>query len=606
MKLSFIQLLFFLAFSSSLFAQRIPALLPEPQTVIPGTGQFLITPQTRLNVVTPVAAVRQMVADYIPGIPFNDAPKQTKAITVRLAPVSGLGPEGYELVISPTGMSLTAPEAAGIFYGLQTLRQLVPPNQPLQTLPALTIRDQPRFGWRGLMLDVSRHFFDKAFVKRLIDQMAQYKFNVFHWHLSDDQGWRVEIKSLPRLTEVGAWRVPRTGDWNKGENPKRGEMPTYGGFYTQNDIREVVAYAQQRHITIVPEIDMPGHSLAAIAAYPYLTCDRRQQPVPISGNFYKQEDNTLNPCSDSTYIFVDKVLTEIAALFPGPYIHIGGDEAYKGFWEQCAACKPVMDANNLKSVEELQSYFVKRVEKIVQSKGKKLIGWDEILEGGLAPDATVMSWRGMKGGIEAARQGHPVIMTPAQNCYLDLYQGEPTAEPLTYSMCRLSDSYRLEPLPDSVDARLVLGGQGNLWTESVPTARHAEYMIWPRALALADVFWSPKASRDWPGFIRRMESHLTRFDKMGINYARSYQNPIIIVKRHPMDILEVNLSHELPDMELFYTTDNTIPDQLATRYTQPFMLPKGANRIKVVAFRAGKPIGRMIDVPTEDLEKRAK
>ena len=265
-----------------------------------------------------------------------------------------------------------------------------------------------------------------------------------------------------------------------------------------------------------------------------------------------------------------------------------------------------MTANNLKTVEEIQSYFVKRVEKIVQSKGKKLIGWDEILEGGLAPEATVMSWRGMAGGIEAARQGHSVIMTPAQNCYLDLYQGEPTAEPSTYGMCRLSDSYAFEPVPDSVNAQLILGGQGNLWTESVPTVRHAEYMIWPRSFALAEVLWSPKTSRNWPDFIRRLESHLTRFDALGINYARSYQNPIVNVKKHPMGILEIMLGHELADTELFYTIDNTMPDRQTTRYTQPFILPKGAAHLKVVAYRANKPFGRLIDVPLAELEKRAK
>ncbi|MBC8154895.1 MAG: family 20 glycosylhydrolase [Bacteroidetes bacterium] len=608
MKLSFFLGLLVLPSLTMAQSSPVPALIPTPQTLIPGTGQFVITPQTRLNILTPVANVRQMVADYLPGIPFNDAPRQTKAITVRLAPVGGLGPEGYELKISPTGVSLTAPEPAGIFYGLQTLRQLLPPTQGVKnrTLAALTIRDQPRFGWRGLMLDVSRHFFAKADVKQFIDQMARYKFNIFHWHLTDDQGWRVEIKSLPKLTSVGAWRVPRMGDWNSIENTQPGELPTYGGFYTQDDIREIVAYANQRHITIVPEVDMPGHSLAAIAAYPELTCSQKPATVPPNGKFYKLEDNTLNPCNDSTYLFIDKVLTEIAGLFPGPYIHIGGDEAYKGFWEQCAACKPVMAANNLKNAEELQSYFVKRVEKIVQSKGKKLIGWDEILEGGLAPDATVMSWRGMKGGIEAARQGHPVIMTPAQHCYLDLYQGEPTAEPSTYSMSRLSDAYAFEPVPDGVDARLILGGQGNLWTESVPTARHAEYMVWPRSLALAEVLWSPKSSRNWPDFVQRTERHLIRFDALGISYARSYQNPIVTIKRHPMGPLEITLSHELANTDLFYTVDNTMPDQMTTRYTQPFVLPKGATRIKIMAYRANQPTGRLIDVPIEELAKRAR
>jgi len=603
--------LLFLAFSAS--AQMpIPALIPAPQTLEPGTGAFAITAQTRLAILTPVTDVRRMVMENLPGVPASDAPKLTKAITVRLAPVPGVGPEGYDLIVTPTGITLTAPEAAGLFYGLQTMRQLMPVVKTVrgQSIPSLHIRDQPRFGWRGLMLDVSRHFFDKQFVKRYIDQIAQYKFNVFHWHLTDDQGWRIQINSLPRLTEVGAWRPARTGGrWGDIENAQPGEAPSYGGFYTQDDIREVVQYAQDRHITIVPEIDMPGHMLAAIAAYPNLACGKKQVLVPTNGKFYRLEDNNLNPCNDSTYLFIDKVLTEVAQLFPGPYIHVGGDEAYKGFWATCEECKATMAGNNLKTVEELQSYFIGRVEKIVQSKGKKLIGWDEILEGTgstvpLAADATVMSWRGMKGGIEAAKQGHPVIMTPSQFCYLDLYQGEPSAEPSTYGLVRLSTSYAFEPVPDSVRADLILGGQGNLWTESVPNIRHAEYMIWPRAFALSEVLWSPKSQRNWPDFMNRVEAHFKRFDVQDVNYARSVYNPIVTLKKHPMGMTQVMLSHELPDTYLYYSTDNTVPDDHFPLYTQPFLMPKGADRVKVIAYRNGKPIGKMVEVMMPVAEKK--
>lgn len=561
-----------------------------------------------------------MVQTNLPGLRINDAARPARNIAVRLAAVPGLGREGYELVVSPTGIRLTAPEPAGIFYGLQTLRQLLPPDRERPgfrfaanlraeqtTLPACTIRDGPRFGWRGMMLDVSRSFFTKAYVKRFIDQMARYKFNVFHWHLSDDQGWRIEIKSLPRLTQAGAFRAPRTGPWNSRENPIPGEPQTYGGFYTQDDIREVVRYAADRQIMIVPEIDMPGHMLAAISTYPNLTCSGKKVPIYPNGKFYKVEDNNLNPCNDSTYLFVDKVLTEVAALFPGPYLHIGGDEAYKGFWATCEACKPVMAANGLKTVEELQSYFIRRVEKIVQSKGKRLIGWDEILEGGLAPNATVMSWRGMRGGIEAARQGHPVIMTPFQNCYLDLYQGDPSAEPSTYNLCRLSNSYAFEPVPDSVRAELILGGQANLWTESVSTERHAEYMVWPRAFAIAEVLWSPKSTRNWADFVRRVEGQFPRFDAAGVNYSRSYQNPFVTVQRSaPGGSLAVVLTHELPDTELYYSTDSSLPDSQGMHYVQPFVFPKGATRLRVVAYRNGQPIGRMLDIPVADLAARAR
>ncbi|XWW47348.1 family 20 glycosylhydrolase [Fibrella sp. USSR17] len=611
-----------LTLSLPTFAQLpLPALIPQPQSVQAGIGRFTITPQTQLAVLTPVAEVRQLVQTSLPGLRINDLAKPTNNITVRLAPVANIGREGYELVVSATGIRLTAPEAAGLFYGLQTLRQLLPADRERpdfrftgtsaatakgNSIPAVTIRDQPRFGWRGMMLDVSRSFFTKEYVKRFIDLMARYKYNVFHWHLTDDQGWRVEIKSLPRLTQVGAWRAPRTGRWTNRENPVPGEAQSYGGFYTQDEIREVVQYAAARQIMIVPEIDMPGHMLAAIAAYPNLTCSGKVVPIYPNGKFYKLEDNNLNPCSDSTYLFVDKVLTEIAQLFPGPYIHVGGDEAYKGFWEQCAACKPLMAANNLKNVEELQSYFIRRVEKIVQSKGKRLIGWDEILEGGLAPNATVMSWRGMKGGIAAAKQGRPVIMTPYQNCYVDLYQGDQSAEPSTYGLCLLSSSYAFEPVPDSVRAELILGGQANLWTESVPTTRHAEYMVWPRAFAIAEVLWSPKGTRNWPDFIRRVESHFTRFDAAGINYSRSYLNPFVTVQRQATGILEILISHELMGIDLYYTTDNTIPDTMSPRYVQPFVFPKGADRLRVAAYRDGKPIGRQLDIPLTDLAARAR
>lgn len=593
-----------LALVTTVASAQLPALIPAPQTLEAGTGTFTLTTQTRLIVNTP--ELRRMIAEQLPQLPAGTS--ATSTISVSLAPAADLGSEGYDLRVTSKGITLTAPKAAGIFYGIQTLRQLLPEGKTAlpQTIPAIHVRDQPRFGWRGLMLDVSRHFYDKAFVKRYIDQMARYKFNVFHWHLTDDQGWRVQINRLPKLTQVGAWRVPRTGRWWDLENTQPGEVPSYGGFYTQDDIREVVAYAQQRHITVVPEIDMPGHIMSAIAAYPQLTCGQLPTEVPPNGKLYKVKDNTLNPCRDSTYLFIDQVFTEIAELFPGPYIHVGGDEAYKGFWEKCDECRTLMKKQGIKNVEELQSYFIKRVEKIVQSKGKKLIGWDEILEGGLAPDATVMSWHGLKGGIEAARQGHPVIMTPHQFCYLDLYQGDPSAEPSTYGMCRLSKSYAFEPVPDSIKAELILGGQGNLWTESVPNERHVEYMTWPRAFAIAEVLWSPKNQRNWPDFVHRVESHFKRLDVQDVNYSRSMYNPIVTsVKKHPTGLMELVLDHELPDVELYYSTDNTIPDRHFPKYTQPFLMPKGADRVKVVAYAKGKPIGRMLELTIADMEKRA-
>src|ERR1041385_2284570 len=346
----------------------------------------------------------------------SNSEKSNISLSLNKQADTSLHDEGYILKVTPSNITITANKAAGLCYGLQTVLQLLPPSiestttvQNVQwTIPCVDVKDGPRFGWRGLMLDVSRHFFTKQEVEAYIDQMARYKFNTLHLHLADDQGWRIEIKSLPQLTQVGAWRVKRTGRWGTFIPALAGEPTPDGGFYTQNDMKEIIKYAQDRFITILPEIDVPAHSLALIAAYPNLSCTQLQYSVSAGGKGYERNDNVLCVGNDSSFVMLDKIFTEIAALFPNPYIHIGGDEAYKGFWDACPKCQKRMADEHLKDVDELQSYFVKRVEKIVESKGKKLIGWDEILEGGLAPNATVMSWRGIEGGIAAAKMGHEV------------------------------------------------------------------------------------------------------------------------------------------------------------------------------------------------------
>jgi hexosaminidase len=465
--------------------------------------------------------------------------------------------------------------------------------------------DYPRFGWRGLMLDVSRHFFSKQFVEAYIDEMAKYKYNIFHWHLTDDNGWRIQIKGLPRLTEVGAWRVPRTGRFGRFAPPQPGEKATYGGYYTQQDIRDVVAYAKKRFITIVPEIDVPAHSLSLIAAYPNLSCTQLQYPVNPGSSFYRKEDNVLCVANDSTWLMLDKIFTQVAQLFPGPYIHVGGDEAYKGFWKECPKDQALMKREGITTLDGLQSYFEKKLEKIIISKGKKMIGWDEILEGGIAPEATVMSWRGMQGGIKAAQMGHEVIMTPTTYCYLDLYQGDPLIEPATYSRLRLSTCYKFEPVPEGVDPKYILGGQGNLWTESVPNERHAEYMTWPRAMALAEVFWSPDSARNWPDFVSRMQYRFKYMDAAHVKYARSAYDPIITGVRDANDSLQVRLATEIPGLDIYYTFDGTNPDQYYPKYQgAPLDIPKGATEIRVVTYRNGKPIGHQIDCPLSEVAKR--
>jgi len=327
--------------------------------------------------------------------------------------------------------------------------------------------------------------------------------------------------------------------------------------------------------------------------------------VNAGGKGYERNDNVLCIGNDSTFSMLDKIFTEIAALFPNPYIHIGGDEAYKGFWDQCPKCQKRMADEHLKNVDELQSYFVKRVEKIVESKGKKLIGWDEILEGGLAPNATVMSWRGMSGGIAAAKMGHHVVMTPWDYCYLDLYQGDPEGEPPTYGLCRLSDSYNYEPVPDSVDEKYILGGQGNLWTESVPTFRHAEYMTWPRAIALSEVYWSAKSNKNWSDFVSRLEEQFPRLDAANIKYSKSMYNPIFEPARIKNSDFGVTLTSEVKGLDIYYTFDQTNPDRFSPKFDgKPIQFPVGATQLNVITYRDGKPIGEQINMPKDVLVKR--
>ena len=533
-----------------------------------------------------------------------------------------LGEEGYTLDVTGQSILIGANRPAGIFNGIQTLLQLLPPvikDDPsgidLVKIEGCSIRDYPRFSWRGLMLDVSRHFFTVEEVKAFIDQMAIYKYNVFHWHLTDDEGWRIEIKSLPKLTEVGAWRVERYGRFGEGRPyPEPGEKATYGGFYTQEQIREVVQYAAERNITIVPEIDLPGHSMAALAAYPELSTRKEGKFVnPGStfaewygdGTFKMLIENTLNPADEKVYEFVDKVFTEVASLFPGEYIHMGGDECYHGYWEEDKEVQKFMKKHDLKDSGELQSYFVKRVEEIISSKGKKMIGWDEIMEGGLAEGAAVMSWRGMEQGTEAARMGHEVVMTPTSYTYLDYTQGDHSVENSIYSDLSLEKTYSFEPLPEGVDPKYILGGQGNLWTEVIPNLPFAFYMTYPRAFALSEVFWSPKDQRSWDNFIGRTEAHFKRFDATHTNISRAVYDPVVRVSREGNKLI-CELKNAVPGTEIYYTIDNTYPAGFGTRYTGPFEIPEGNLSLRARTFRDGQPLGRELLIPRQQLERRVR
>ncbi|MDI9876652.1 beta-N-acetylhexosaminidase [Flectobacillus rivi] len=606
--------------SPLVFSQQI---IPEPVAQQKALGEFVLTADTRIHIPKGNAEVRK-IAEFLAmtlaiptgvKLPVLETPKIGKHINFKLesTPFKVVGQEeGYSLDITPKHIDIKAQTPAGLFYGVQSLIQLFPKQvegkkyqRMVWKIPSSSVIDYPRYAWRGIMLDVSRHFFPKEYIKSFIDQLARYKFNTFHWHLTDDQGWRIEIKSYPKLTSVGAWRVPRVGNWWERELPQEGEKPTYGGFYTQEDIKEIVAYAQSKYIQILPEIDVPGHSLAILTAYPELSCAGGNKfQVNAGWKFYRDVENSLCPSNEKVYEFLDKVFGEVTELFPHPYIHIGGDECYKGYWEKSAECQALMKREGLKNTVELQSYFVKRVEKILSSKGKKLIGWDEILEGGLAPEATVMSWRGDKGGIEAAKQNHAVVMTPNTFAYLDLYQGEPTAEPMTYDLLRLKRVYNFEPTPASVSSSLILGGQGNLWTESIPNSRHVEYMMYPRAWALSEVLWSKKEKRNWDYFITKMENQFLRMDEASISYSRSVYDPLVRTMKEGTN-LKIEMLSEIKGLDLYYTFDGTNPDAFSPKYQSKLDIPKNASFLKIQSYRGGKPIGQRLSIPVKSLYDRA-
>lgn len=594
------------------------SIIPEPVNITVNPGYFRINNSSTIywtgEGLEPVA--QYLITRLEPAMGFSLPAQQGagRGINLQILDIEdeSLGNEGYRLNITPRNVEITANKANGVFYGIQTLLHMLPAEIKSSSthkdvdwqIRSAEIVDIPRFQWRGLMLDVSRHFFTKEEVKEYIDQLSEYKMNIFHWHLTDDQGWRIEIKSLPKLTELGAWRATRVGNWWSRTPRQEGEPADYGGYYTHEDIKEIVQYAKERFVEIVPEIDVPGHAMPAIVAYPEISCTQTVKDINVGNQFYGIDENTLCAGNDLTFDYLDKIFTEVAMLFPSDYIHIGGDEVYKGFWHECPKCQARMQEEDLKNLHELQSYFIKRVQRILETKNRKLIGWDEILEGGLAPNATVMSWRGMAGGIEAAKAGHDVIMTPNNHTYLDLYQGEPSVEPATYSMCRLTDSYNFEPVPEGIDEKLILGGQGNLWTEAVPHFRHAEYMTWPRGWALAEVLWTPGELKNWEHFIKKTEEHFIRADFAGINYARSMYNAIIEPFFDESSNMQIKLDTEIKDLDIYYTFDNTHPDLYSDKYKDVLSIPKDATWLKVITYRNENPVGKMIKLRIDELENR--
>ncbi|HKP14449.1 MAG TPA: family 20 glycosylhydrolase [Gemmatimonadaceae bacterium] len=516
------------------------------------------------------------------------------AVSLTLAPrdTSG-GTESYRLDITARGVAITAPRPAGLFYGLQTLRALLEAERARLTaagtslgsasLRGVRIADNPRFSYRGLHLDVGRHFMPVSFVKRYIDLMTRYKYNTFHWHLTEDQGWRIEIKKYPRLTEVGGCR--KETQLGRMRNPYVGDSIRYCGWYTQDEIRDVVAYAKTKYITVIPEIEMPGHAKAALAAYPELGCGPGPYEVWTT---WGVDPNIFCP-KEETFTFLENVLTEVMALFPSTYIHIGGDEAPKTVWQQSPIAQAVIKRENLKDEHELQSYFIRRIEKFLNAHGRQLIGWDEILEGGLAPKATVMSWRGINGGIAAARQNHDVVMTPTSHTYLDYIQGDRRFEPTwTGSYLPIERVYELEPtVPDSLtpeQAKHIIGTQGQLWTEYMYSTRDVEYMAYPRALALAEVAWSPKSARDFESFRRRLLPRLLGLDRLGVNYRfPSADNGLERNRVVTGDSVVVELRSALPEAEIRYTLDGSHPSVTSPLYTAPLRIAVPPDGVSVLA-----------------------
>ena len=595
------------------------SIIPKPQNIEVKSGNFQLT--NKIVVVTNWNSeeVNNSIAYFsnkLKGVGDFEFKKSAKlpagnesAIIIKQKKDSNFGREEYNLTISEKNISIESAEANGLFYAFQTILQLLPAevfsNSKVDnidlSLPCVTINDSPKYKWRGFMLDVSRHFFPKEFIFKVLDYLAMHKMNTFHWHLVDDQGWRIEIKKYPKLTEVGAWRADRENQpWDTDREPQRkGEKATYGGFYNQDDIREIVKYAEDRFITIVPEIEMPGHCSSALAAYPQYSCSGEQITVPTGSVWTERKIYCAG--NDKTFEFLQNILTEVFNLFPGKYIHIGGDEALKNAWKNCSKCQLRMQHEHLKNVEELQSYFTKRIEKFVNSKGKTLIGWDEILEGGLPPDATVMSWRGLEGGITASRKGHDVVFSPTDYCYFDYYQGSPDYEPPAYKkFLPMKKVYSFDPsLKDSLsdkERNHILGVQANLWTEYVPTESQAEYMMFPRLAALSEVAWRESEKRSWDDFSERLEKQFKRYDALGINYAKSAYNVTakFEVDKNKHNII-VTLENEVGNTQIRYTTNGAEPTAKSTQYTSPFHVNKMLT-IRAATFKNNKRVSRITDL----------
>lgn len=572
-------LLFLLGFSITGNAQdgnKPIRIIPQPNKIEIGKGYFQWNKTTTIIVTSDNKEIQQ-TADYLAQTLSNitNTPVEVKkgdinssnALIIHL--VKGQDKESYTLDIDKNRVIIEAPQPAGIFYGIQSLLQMIPTKGGLFSLQSVKITDSPQFSYRGMHLDVSRHFFTKEEVKKYIDLLAMYKFNYFHWHLTDGTGWRIEIKKYPLLTQKAAFRPQTTWEefWNEGRKfVDEGTPYAYGGYYTQDDVREIVAYAASKYITTIPEIEMPGHSEEVFVAYPQLSC---------SGEAYIDSDFCAG--NEETFVFLENVLDEVISLFPSPDIHIGGDEAGKTAWKTCAKCQKRIADNQLKNVDELQSYFIKRISNYLTSKGRNLVGWDEIIDGGLATDATVMVWRDKSKGDVAARHGNRVIMTPGSHCYFDNYQANPMTEPEAiggYLPLRKVYAFEVVSPTDSL-AHLYWGGQANLWAEHIPTFKHVEYMVFPRAIALSETLWSSSENRNWDDFKYRLDNQFSRLDQLNVNYhTPSFELEMEEKVDTIQKTVEIKFQNEQNNPLIRYTLDGTIPTNQSAIYTKPFTVDR--------------------------------
>ncbi|GAB2599898.1 glycoside hydrolase family 20 protein [Spirosoma areae] len=616
-------------------------IIPRPAQLEPRAGEFTLTGATTLLVPAAQPAIKVIVDAFANQInrssglalsvhmatgKSDDLTSPENRIVFALTRDTTMGDEGYRIDATEKWVTVEASTPKGIFYAVQTLYQLLPPavlgagqgaasrvispapRSPLLALPACRIQDKPRYSYRGMSLDVSRHFFSVAFLKKYLDLMALHKFNNFHWHLTDDQGWRIDIKKYPKLTQVGSQRHETIIGHYDDADPQVFDGKPYAGFYTQDEIREVVRYAATKYINVIPEIEMPGHALAALAAYPELACSPGPYQVATKWGVF---EDVFCP-TEKTFAFLQDVLTEVMDLFPGKYIHIGGDECPKTAWRKSLFCQQLIKRERLKNEHELQSYFIRRIDKFVTAKGRRIIGWDEILEGGLSPNAMVMSWRGIKGGIQAARQRHDVIMTPGSFCYFDHYQGDPAQEPTAFGgALPLEKVYSYNPTPtvlSPAEATHILGAQGNIWTEYIATPDQADYMIWPRAAALAEVVWTPIPQKNYDDFTRRLSTHFERLAILNVNYARTIYDASLLAKPTPEGRVELTLSGGkqwgawLP--EIRYTLDGSIPSGESPRYEKPFLLDKSTT-VRVATFNKGKHLNEMAKVKNDYIVSKA-